>query len=138
LLDEFGEPNPDAIYEAFMVVAPADVTYADFLEIPEEERLEYAAINWALGQCPVPILCGVTNCRNDALRRLDNAWMAGRCETEEFADKNASLQAIYSNVVLAGGATVLSTAETEYYTEAQAELESLTTLCATPDCQCNC
>lgn len=138
LLDEFGEPNPDAIYQAFMVVAPADVTYETFLEIPEEERLSYAVINWALGSCPVPILCEVTNCRNDALRRMDNAAIAGKCVTDEFALKNALLQAIEANEALAGGAEILSNAQAAYYAETQAEIEYLLEICANPDCKCNC
>jgi len=141
LLDEFGEPSPDQIYQGFWVVAPADVSFEAALILAENDGVslvEYALVNWGVGSFPIPILCSVINCTNDALRRLNNAAISGACETEEWETKDAALQGIYSNVALAGGATILSQTQADYYTEAENEVLWLTDICNDETCKCNC
>lgn len=139
LLDEFGEPAPDQSIQGFWIVAPINISFEDALVLSGPDLLpEYAQIEWAVGSFPIPILCKVINCTNDALVRMNNAEMNGGCITDEYRQKLSMLQGITDNLNCANGEPILTQSQADYYVEAQAEIEEMLEVCANQECMCNC
>jgi hypothetical protein len=129
----------DRIIQVVMLVVDDTFNWEELLEngFEWDDFIELATESGALGHIPVWFNINENNCVYDALFRLNNKFPAN-CNMEEWNEKNA---------MFLGTAALLTTlpplpANTEstqlLYTEAQAQVDELVTLCNDPTCQCNC
>lgn len=136
-LDEFGDVAPDQSLQGFWITAPVDVDIDEALALSGPDLLpEYAQVEWAVGSFDIPILCQLTNCRNDAMYATIDKVVRGGCVSPKFAQLNSMLQGITDNLNAAQGEVLLTQPQFDYYAEAQAEIEEMRTVCTNPGCNC--
>jgi hypothetical protein len=135
---------PDNVNQFVLMILPSAAVYATVLAAAYASDdawtylVEYAQDNGAVGQVAAVIAVAAANCTYDALRRFNNAQLAGgECDSTEYAVKKALLQGVYSNAAVAQSLTILSESQADGYAAAQTVLDALNTYCNDPSCQCN-
>lgn len=100
--------------------------------------IDLAQSSGALGQLPVWMNVNESNCVYDALRRLNNKFPSN-CSQEEWLEKNAMFIGTAATLSTLIPSLVPNVESTEdIYTEAQAQIDELVTLCSDLSCLCNC
>lgn len=136
---------PDNVNQFVLMILPSAEVYADVLNDAYlsgnawEYLIEYAQANGAVGQIAAVIATAAGNCVYDALRRFNNAQLAGgQCDRTEYDTKKALLQGVYSNAAVAQSLVILTPSQATGYADTQTVLDALNTLCNDVSCQCNC
>jgi len=136
---------PDNVNQFVLMILPSAAVYATVLNDaytsgdPWTYLIEYAQANGAVGQIAAVIAVTAANATYDALRRFNNAQMAGgECDSTEYATLKALLQGVYSNAAVAQSLTILSESQADGYAAAQTVLNALNVYAANPSNQCNC
>lgn len=136
---------PDNVNQFILMIVPSAAVYATVLNDaydsgdPWAYLIDYAQTNGAVGQVAAVIATHAGNCVYDALRRFNNAQMAGgQCDRTEYDEKKALLQGVYSNAAVAQVLTILSESQAAGYAAAQTVLDTLNVRCNDLTCQCNC
>jgi hypothetical protein len=135
---------PDNVNQFILMILPIAEVYATVLAAanssgdPWTYLITYAQTNGAVGQVAAVIATAAANCTYDALRRFNNAQLAGgECDSTEYAIKKALLQGVYSNAAVAQSLVILTPEQATGYADAQTVLDTLITVCNDPSCQCN-
>ena len=143
-VDIDGLALPDNVNQFVLMIVPLAEDYATELSSanasgdPWAYFINFAETVGAVGQVAAVIATAAANCVYDALRRFNNAQIAGgQCDRTEYDIKKALLQGVYSNAAVAQSLVILTPSQETAYDDTQTVLDALNTLCNDPSCQCN-
>jgi len=139
LLDEFGVPFPDKVYEGLLIVCPAatdldalrDSIIADGIDF----WLLYAQENWGLGSVVIFVNTTSTACLNDTMMNLNDIW-PGECSQDAYKETFVLFQGVVYQGALAQPMPITSEESVDEYATAQATLDVLLDRCDDPNCDC--
>jgi hypothetical protein len=140
-----GVAEPDNVNQFILMIVPIIEDYAVELSNaynsgdPWSYLINFAQTVGAVGQAAVVVATAGAICTYDALRRFNNAQLAGgECDSTEYAVKKALLQGVYSNAALAQSLVILTPEQETGYADAQTVLDELNAYCLDTNNLCNC